>query len=91
MSTRKLGATLPEEAVDRFDTFCETTGLKKWRAVVAALELIRLAPPVVRDRLMAGDPAQAAEWLEALAAGLELAQDARRADGESPGRKSKRA
>ncbi|MCP4248099.1 MAG: hypothetical protein GY778_13715 [bacterium] len=77
-----FGQTIPKEAADRFDEFCESTGLKKWRALVAALELIRLAPPGLRDQLMAGDPQQAAEWLEAIAAATELEQAAQRAAKE---------
>ena len=91
MAMKKFSATLPEEAVERLDRFCEDTGLKKWRAIVVAFELIRHIPPGLRDRLMKGDPIEGAEWLESVFATWELAQAAQRVDGERPSKRQRGA
>ncbi len=95
--------TIPVDAVKRFDEFCEQTGLLKWRAIVAAIEVLRFIPPAMRDRLMAGDPSDAAHWLEQItqsavvstpeqaAAELETAaQRAERAEQERGGKRRRK-
>ena len=63
MALKKFGADLPKEVADRFDQFVESKGLVKRRAIIAALDWIRAAPPELRDLLMSGDVKGAAEWM----------------------------
>lgn len=61
---KKLGAEIPEEAVDRFVRFCEQTGSAKGLTATAAIKLVEYAPIFLRELALKGADGAIVEWFE---------------------------
>ncbi len=64
MAKRKLGPDLSDETVDRFTRYCETNGYAKSNLATAALRLIELVPPDIRELALIGQEKRLQRWFE---------------------------